>query len=544
MKKKLTLVMNCKYFYFHPFLEYLGYKYDEKRCRLAFLKINEAIYVRFFVKIYLFLIFLLSSIPNFINLNKNFILFKFITGILMLIFESNVEFTSKPNESVRDGVDQNYDTVIVGSGPGGSIAALRCLERGEKVAIIESGNSFNPEEIEHHSLEQTTRQFNQQGMSFCFGNMPVLYAEGSTYGGGSEVNSGLYFKLSGPYKKEFLNKTGISEGEWEETEKLIEEKISVQKAPANSFDNLNSALLRGSIKEGLIVEEIPRWRSYEPILQHKSMQVTYLKQAEELGLKIYTNIEVSKILELGNEIHVKGVDRKNEVEKDIVIKSKKVVLAAGTVNTPKILKNSNLLNDTVSFNFHPMTRCVVDYGETVNDGDLFPPYQSWTKDYKFKFGYSVSSFPFVKATLASLGKYKNIPELSNLVCYFSSTVLDKSKGRILFFRKKAIPVIYITKKDRKKIKEGFKLLKKIMISSNVKNIWPKKNNPSLTSVHIFGSLPLNKNKDIGKYGELKINPNIKICDSSLLPIAPWGNPQAVMMVLNEILMTKWLKSFE
>ena len=115
------------------------------------------------------------------------------------------------------------------------------------------------------------------------------------------------------------------------------------------------------------------------------MQVTYLKQAEELGLKIYTNIEVSKILELGNEIHVKGVDRKNEVEKDIVIKSKKVVLAAGTVNTPKILKNSNLLNDTVSFNFHPMTRCVVDYGETVNDGDLFPPYQSWTKDYKFKF---------------------------------------------------------------------------------------------------------------------------------------------------------------
>src|SRR6056300_1178789 len=118
--------MKCKYFYFHPFLEYLGYKHDEKRCRLAFLKINEATYVRFFVKIYVFLIFLLSSIPKFINLNKNFILFKFTTGILMLIFESNVEFTSKPNESVRDSIDESYDTIIVGSGPGGSIAALRC----------------------------------------------------------------------------------------------------------------------------------------------------------------------------------------------------------------------------------------------------------------------------------------------------------------------------------------------------------------------------------------------------------------------------------
>ena len=133
-------------------------------------------------------------------------------------------------------------------------------------------------------------------------------------------------------------------------------------------------------------------------------------------------------------------------------------MSAGTIGTPKILKNSGLLKDSIKFNFHPMTRCVADYGSNVNHGDLFPPYQSWTND-RFKFGYSVSTFPFVKATLASLGKFDNIPNPSQLVSYSSSTVLDNSYGRLLNFNGTLIPFAYISKKDREKIKEGFEILK-------------------------------------------------------------------------------------
>jgi len=66
----------------------------------------------------------------------------------------------------------------------------------------------------------------------------------------------------------------------------------------------------------------------------------------------------------------------------------------------------------------------------------------------------------------------------------------------------------------------------------------------MTTVHIFGSLPLNSNKDLGSLGELNSDPRIKVCDASILPSAPWGNPQAVIMVLNEILIEKWLSKFE
>jgi len=171
---------------------------------------------------------------------------------------------------------------------------------------------------------------------------------------------------------------------------------------------------------------------------------------------------------------------------------------------------------------------------------LFPPYQSWTNDNRFKFGYSVSTFPFVKATLASLGKFDNIPNPSQLVSYFSSTVLDNSYGRLLNFNGTLIPFAYISKKDREKIKEGFEILKNLLRSTSVNKVWPEKGLSPMTTVHIFGSLPIGDNKDIGLNGEVLKDTRIKVSDASIMPTAPWGNPQAVMMVLNEILMNRWI----
>ena len=117
-----------------------------------------------------------------------------------------------------------YDTIVIGSGPGGAIAALRLIENNEKVLIIEAGNAYDPDKIEHHSLAQTNLQFYKQGMNFCYGNIPMLFAEGSTYGGGSEVNSGLYFKLTEPYKSKLLKKSNITHDEWNSVEKKLKNK--------------------------------------------------------------------------------------------------------------------------------------------------------------------------------------------------------------------------------------------------------------------------------------------------------------------------------
>lgn len=522
--------------------ESLNYEVNAVNCSLIHARLRSTGIIYYFLYLYLVIFNLFKFSRLFINLNQKFILFKFISGVIILVYESESNYIDNAPEEIKfsNYPEQIYDTVVVGSGPGGSIAALRLLEKGEKVAIIESGSAYNAEQIEQHSLDQTTYQFNKQGMTFCLGNIPMLFAEGATFGGGSEVNSGLYFKLTGPHRQKFLKKSLISELEWNKTEKIVENMISVQKAPEKTYVNIDSALIRGSNKVGLVCEEIPRWRTYSPSEVSQTMQVTYLKKAEKLGLEIYTNSKLNKIIPEKDKIMLK-ISIKGG--KNINLSAKKVVLAAGTIGTPTILKNSKLIKDKIKFNFHPMLRCVVDYGKRVNDGDLFPSFQAWTKDYIYKFGYSVSTFPFLRAVLASYGNYEDMENKENYVSYFSSTTFDKSLGRIFFINNKAFPFMYISRKDKNKLKQGFEILKQTLIKGGVKEVWPKKGLPPLTTVHIFGSLPLNKNRDIGQNGELKIDKRIKICDSSILPIAPWGNPQAVMMVLNEILLKKWIKSF-
>ena len=175
----------------------LGYEKKDKNFDLIISRLKETGFIYFFFIVsYIFNI--LSISKRIVELNKKFILFKFISGVIILVYESEIEYTENPPVTKKytvNNLDTIYDTVVVGSGPGGSIAALRLLEKGEKVAIIESGAAYSSGQIKHHSLDQTKYQFNKQGMTFCLGNIPMLFAEGSTYGGGSEVNSGLYFKL-------------------------------------------------------------------------------------------------------------------------------------------------------------------------------------------------------------------------------------------------------------------------------------------------------------------------------------------------------------
>ena len=531
---------NKKFKLIHFIILELGYEPDLRKCELTLERVNQTGFLRYILFLYLFIGNILKRIKIFYKIYKKIILYKFLAGLVILVFESDTDFENTiPNKKITDNYDSKvYDTIVVGSGPGGSIAALRLIENNEDVLIIESGGAYDPETIQHHSLAQTNLQFYKQGMNFSYGNMPMLFAEGATYGGGSEVNSGLYFKLTEPYKSKFLQKANISENEWDQVEKKVEKMISVQLAPEGSFDGLESALIDGSNNFDLICEEIPRWREYTPREEHKSMQASYLKMAEKGGLNVATQTEVIKIKTEKEFINILA----KKENKFLNFKAKKIVLSAGTIGTPRILKNSRLIRDSIKFNFHPMTRCVVDYGKDINHGDLFPPYQAWTKDYKYKFGYSVSTYPFVKATLASLGKYDHIPKPSQLVSYFSSTVLDNSYGKLLYINGNLIPFIYMSKNDRKKIKEGFELLINLLRSTSVKNVWPSKGVSPMTTVHVFGSMPVNSNNDIGLNGELLNDPRIKICDASIMPTAPWGNPQAVMMVLNEILLDRWLKA--
>ena len=539
---------NCSFKNIHVFTNFLNYEVNCLNCLLIKERINKTGILKNLIFRY---ISLLNKFKFLFNKLQNSSLSKFVFGLTILLYESDIknknlssiEFDKKLNHKNID-LNEIFDAIVIGSGPGGSLAAYELSKKYSKVLLIESGNSYEENAVEHHSYHQTKLQFKNEGMTFCFGNIPMIYAEGNTLGGGSAVNSGLYFKLVEPYKSQLLEKCNLSDDEWSIAEKEIENSLSVQNDPGFDINSSNSILHIGSLKTNLYSNEIPRWKKYTPTEQHQSMNVTYIKNAVEKGLKIITGCEVINIDNSSKEfIRIQYLDSdQNKFE----IKSKKVVLSGGTVGTPKILKKSKLINGKIGFNFHPMFRMVAENNTEINTGDLFPPIQSWTKDKIHKFGYSVSTYPYIKATLASLGSNSVKSEFKNLACFFSTTTLENSKGRLFFTKKNTLPFIYIRKKDREKFKEGFKLLHNVLKKGGATEIWPKKPDKlsPMTTVHLFGSLPISVNKQIGKTGELVADHRIKISDGSILPVAPWGNPQAVIMALNLILMRNWMDKFE
>ena len=451
------------------------------------------------------------------------------TGLDYSRFNSGKKLTEVDTEII-------YDEIIIGSGPGGSIAALDSVKRNSKVLLVEKGLLFDSGSIEHHSYKQTKLQFKNEGMNFMWGLPPVLYAEGETLGGGSEVNSGLYHRLGGKYRATYLELLKISEENWNEIEVEIEKKISVNFEPTPYKVYSTLGLVDGSRVNNFICKEIPRWRKYSPAETHQGMLNTYIPEAIGLGLKILTNTHIDSLNLSSNFITLRGKSGDNEVS----IKTKKVVLSAGTIGTPQILRNSNLAPRSLDMNFHPMLRVVADHGVVVNDGDLFPPWQSWTSDLNFKFGYSVSNFPYLAATLVSLGEKNRINQdkLQQFCAYFSSFTLEDSVSKLISISGQFTPIVRWGKKDKEKLEQSVTLLKQILIDGGCTEVWPKSGIPPISTVHIFGSLPLIKSKLIDTYGKLIVDSRIRISDASILPAPPFGNPQGIIMVLCQYLANK------
>ena len=111
----------------------------------------------------------------------------------------------------------DYDWLVIGSGFGGSVSALRLSEKGYKVGVIEAGRRF-----EDDDFAKTTWQLNRylwapflglRGIMRFTPFKDVFIASGAGVGGGSIVYANTLYRA----KKEFFENPQWSElGDWEQ----------------------------------------------------------------------------------------------------------------------------------------------------------------------------------------------------------------------------------------------------------------------------------------------------------------------------------------
>ncbi|NIJ14145.1 cholesterol oxidase [Saccharomonospora amisosensis] len=103
----------------------------------------------------------------------------------------------------RNTIEPDYDVVVVGSGFGGSVAALRLTEKGYRVAVLEAGRRFSDDEFAKTSWE--LRSYLWAPALGCYGIQrihllkDVMVLAGAGVGGGSLVYANTLYRPLRPF---------------------------------------------------------------------------------------------------------------------------------------------------------------------------------------------------------------------------------------------------------------------------------------------------------------------------------------------------------
>ena len=65
---------------------------------------------------------------------------------------------------------------------------------GYNVLILEEGRRWNSSEMGNNCPEGMKKMYRRRGMTPIMGTVPIGYAEGRCYGGGTEINSGFWHR--------------------------------------------------------------------------------------------------------------------------------------------------------------------------------------------------------------------------------------------------------------------------------------------------------------------------------------------------------------
>ena len=427
-------------------------------------------------------------------------------------------------------VNEDFDYIIIGSGPGAAIAA-QGLDPYSRILVIEQGGFPKTPPSKHHTLEHVRNDFYKGGQEMAISSWLPQFAQASVLGGGSEVNSGLYHDLPEHLIDDFLKASSISKKDYLSAQEKVKSLLQISLMKVDPF---NSPIARGAEALGLEFQNIPRWRTYKndsEFIQHGMIDVVWGRVSQQSNFRFALKTRVLKI-NVKNKKLVK-ILCVNSAGKSVEYSGKNLIVAAGAIQSPRLLCESGLVQwRSTRFQWHPMVRAIITTSATdlgLRDVD---PFQAWTDDRTFKFGSAVST-PGLLAM--NLGRKPELSELPRMRSLYGSFV---SSGKGGLIPRTGVPYYFPSNLDRKNIKDIRTLVEKLVQASGSGFAnGDQKVKKGVSTVHVFGTLPIDSGIYVSGTSRLKTDLRIQVCDGSLLPFGPGVNPQGVIMSLCEALVT-------
>lgn len=414
-----------------------------------------------------------------------------------------------------------YDIIIIGTGAGGATLSKNLSQKGHKILILEKGTKQKPgnyiKSIKTKPIKLKNNLTKENKKQYPFLKKPLELSYIEELGGTTIASIGnACFSCSGCYSNSIMDQFEkqninllpelLEAGEnlkvkffpkkyWGKTTKKIAqagENLGYEVEPMPKFINFNKCINCGSCVQGCIANA--KWEATQ-----------FINQALNNNTKLKTQFTVTEIIHENGKI--KGVKGTNQNGKEEYYQSKIVILAAGAINTPIILKNSGFNNVGENL-FFDMFTTIGGYLKDANlKHELLMGIKAEFGPYFLSPHYSTQLLPLIQE------KGYNIKDtdIVGLMLKFA----DETQGQI---QKDGTITKQLTKHDFEIIETGYDKAIKILTEMGVDN--ESIVATSLKGAHPGGTAALGKTVD--KNFETKIK-GLYISDASVIPEAP-GRP--------------------
>ena len=500
-------------------------------------------------------------------------------------FDYPIYNNAKIEQKITD-VPESIEVAVIGSGSGGGVAAHLLNEKYE-VGIFEKGNyangETNNETFGYHNFYETYAMQQTRGYK-------VLLLAGSGVGGGTSINWTTSLRTPNNILNEWDSLTGqnnyFNSSNFKSSMDFICQQLNVSEAN-NRIPQKETKLAEGLSQNDISYKIIPRNTSNDQCFESgfstfghsdesiNSSYKTWFPEDKFNSQNVYSNTSV-KHLTISNSraTHI-SVEKNGKVQQIAV---DKVVLAAGSLNTPKILLNSGYKNKHLGqhLKLHPVSGVAGKFSEEQRPwaGTMQGIYSDDNLFMKDNYGYLLEGLPMHPSLFFPFfpNNNDNFGDFIKSYNYWSGSIVltsDKSSGSIINKNPQHLWDYNLNDFDHSNLLHGLENLvranylagaEEIMVAASPTMHWKKSSNENiedfinkiraiknepfrilLGSAHQMGTARINPNPEqgvVGLDGKVHGLENVYIVDASTFPRCSGVNPMISIQSMSHFLMSK------